>query len=252
MVPVSLFCSRLSRLPPQIVVDDLESKSSAIGVRHHKKQLHKASGASHAPTRPMLSLTGSVDQAKFGSATRLPFFIHLHNQPTYFLAVVIAEHGLRFALVSFKIDADSPFPPHPIHELGWIETSKLGIPEDNGFQLSLQQLKRIYDYSWFVYPLSSWSRDETHWRSYYSERFVSFNEERQLFARRIPYQHVPAKHSTAAEPSQLPTALLIRVADLMPTVDAYAHVAALAIFSASTEKKSSITVRALFLLSEAS
>lgn len=90
----------------------------------------------------------SQDQARFGSTGRLPFMIHLPNSPRHFLAIIVAERELLFALASLKNDSDAISYSQTVDEIGWIDTERLGLPKDNGFELSIGQLQKLHEFCW--------------------------------------------------------------------------------------------------------
>lgn len=95
-----------------------------------------------------------IDQSRFGSLGRLPILINLPHTSVHCLAVVIAEDQLLFAVVSLNVTHNERnMPEIGLGEIGWIDSERLGISANNGFELSLHQLERLHKFAWQVIGL---------------------------------------------------------------------------------------------------
>lgn len=148
MLRLSICCLKYCSLC-KIVAEDLEQNCATLGLRLQKRLSIKPGGKLQLLIpRPFggLILRLLSDQVRFGSAGRLPFMIHLPNSSQHFLAIVVAEHELLAALVSLKkLDGDLQ---QSVDEIGWIDTEKLGLPKDNGFELPIGQLQKLHEHCW--------------------------------------------------------------------------------------------------------
>ncbi|KAJ7072524.1 mediator complex subunit MED14-domain-containing protein [Mycena amicta] len=90
---------------------------------------------------------------KLGPTARSAVFIQLANFPTHYLVLVIDDIDFRYALISTKVKADTPFSSLVMEDVAWLDVERLDALEpqptrmsDASFKLDVQVLRQLYDY----------------------------------------------------------------------------------------------------------
>ena len=66
-----------------------------------------------------------TELAKFGPQSRAHLFIQLHNFPTHYLVLVVADEDFKHALVSVRTVLEHGVSSMMIEDIGWLDVKKV-------------------------------------------------------------------------------------------------------------------------------
>lgn len=66
-----------------------------------------------------------LELAKFGPTARAQLFVQLHNFPTHYLVLVVADEDFKYALISVKVIMDSANRTMVMDEIGWLDVARI-------------------------------------------------------------------------------------------------------------------------------
>ena len=66
-----------------------------------------------------------LELGKFGPTARAHLFVQLHNFPTHYLVLVVADDDFKFALVSVKNVVENAHTSMVMDDIGWLDVARI-------------------------------------------------------------------------------------------------------------------------------